>query len=50
MLTQSETDRIARQVALQRAIENANGADADVIVADATAFHAFLTNTNTEGK
>lgn len=44
MIGQSETDREARRIALQQAIANDPGANADVIVEDATKFHAFLTD------
>lgn len=49
-MQQTDHDRVTRQIALRYAIDNARGAGADTIVADAEQFHTFLTNTKTEGK
>ncbi|MCV7226090.1 hypothetical protein [Mycolicibacterium komossense] len=44
---QTDNERLARKVALQLAIDNGRGAEADVIVTDAEKFRRFLTGTPT---
>ncbi|ASR77246.1 hypothetical protein SEA_AVOCADO_45 [Mycobacterium phage Avocado] len=47
-MLQTDTERLARKLALHAAIDNARGADADTIVSDAEKFHAFLTGEGTK--